>query len=482
MAFEMKPNHLLANEVTYELRVRGVSTTRDIHDKRKMLGRLLAKERGRDVVYQDPEFNYESEKTAITETLENIKTLVQEFEGPATDSMFVRLNSRLVHISGRVRRMVVDANNAEAISFKNEAYATGVSLEADLYERVTNDQPSPPTGEIAQAAPVTIIESRNKHVDIFKWGLKFDGSSKSYGIKAFLERAEELCESRGVGKEELFKSAADLFEDKALIWYRSARHLAHDWDSLVRLLKLAFLPGDYDDRLWEEIKGRKQGKSESVTIYVAVMESLFSRLSNPPALVTRIKYIRKNLLPEYGRQLALLEFNSVEDLWRSCQKLEENLGILEKGRAPSRSLLEPDLAYVDSQPSTSSSSTCSCNRREACSDQRSGRMPECESNNYTRRRRFGGDRRSHPAGEHVSAVRSDRSTSKIGSRPVPALLNKERPDVGGKSSSINCYNCGLPNHTFRHCMQKRSRFCFRCGRQNVTVKECDGCSGNGRGK
>jgi hypothetical protein len=54
-----------------------------------------------------------------------------------------------------------------------------------------------------------------------------------------------------------------------------------DWDEVVQLLKQEFLPPDFDELLWDEIKGRLQGKSESITIYVAVMETLFARLSRP---------------------------------------------------------------------------------------------------------------------------------------------------------------------------------------------------------
>lgn len=40
---EMKPRHLLATELNYELRIRGVESNRDVNDKRKILSRLLTK-------------------------------------------------------------------------------------------------------------------------------------------------------------------------------------------------------------------------------------------------------------------------------------------------------------------------------------------------------------------------------------------------------------------------------------------------------
>lgn len=122
-------------------------------------------------------------------------------------------------------------------------------------------------------------------------------------MKAFLERVEELSQSRKIDKNELFASAVDLFSSKALVWFRSIKNLVNDWNSLVTLLKREFLPSDYDDQLWDEILLQTQRRNESVTIYIAVMEALFNRLSELPSEAKRVKYIKKNVLPQYVTQL-----------------------------------------------------------------------------------------------------------------------------------------------------------------------------------
>lgn len=165
-----------------------------------------------------------------------------------------------------------------------------------------------------------------------------------------MERVTELAQARCVTKNELFSSAIDLFSGKALIWYRSIKNSITDWDSLVSLLKLNFLPSDYDDKLWDEIKQRAQGRDEPVAIFIAIMETLFSRLARPPAEVTLVKYIKQNLLSQYISQLALYEISTVTELCTLCKKLEEAQNIKNKHRPnPSINVLEPELAYLQHQ-------------------------------------------------------------------------------------------------------------------------------------
>jgi hypothetical protein len=103
--------------------------------------------------------------------------------------------------------------------------------------------------------------------------------------------------ARNVTAVDLFNSAYALFEDPALRWFRSIRDNVTDWLGLMSRLKLSFLPRDYDNKLWDDIKSRKQRKDESIIIYVAEMNALFSHLSTRPSADIKQKNIRRNLLP-----------------------------------------------------------------------------------------------------------------------------------------------------------------------------------------
>lgn len=191
---------------------------------------------------------------------------------------------------------------------------------------------------------------------------------------------------------------------------------------MVNLLKISFLPSDYDDKLWEEIKQRRQGREEPVAIFIAVMETLFSRLTKPPAEVTRVKHITRNLLPHYVKHLALSEIKTVAELGTLCKKLEEACTFTNKFQPCSKPLLnviEPELAYIQN-PSTSTSHSVSDN-------------VQLKSRKHNLQRKF----------------------------------------VTREKQNVTCWNCNQPNHTYSHCTQKRTIFCYRCGKPNTTVAKCN---------
>lgn len=389
----MKPNHLLAEELNYELRIRGVVTTRDIAQRRKILARILDKERVCVIPWEDSEYAFDTEVANINKTIDSVRAVISEFDGPETDSAFKRAKSRLIHLINRIQRI------------KNESYATALELEAELYERVRTDESSlqsavsvPAGSSQAQNVPVHIPNTRS--VPVYKWGVHFDGNSRE--LNSFLERVNELAEARHVSKRELFSSAVDLFTGKALLWYRSVKATVTDWEGLVSLLKQEFLPTDFDDKLWDEIKARVQGRGKAVLMYIAVMETLFGRLNRLPCETTKVKYIRQNLLPNYYSQLALSKINTVNELTKLCKKLEENrLSANAKHQSIQRpycSVVEPELFFM-SEPGPSGQST------------------------------FWKDSKTFDA--------SNKSESNNN-----ALRSKTR-------GSVVCLNCELPNHTYR---------------------------------
>lgn len=167
------------------------------------------------------------------------------------------------------------------------------------------------------------LPSRNvsRIVPIFKWGVQFNGSGE---LMVFLERVEEMREARGVSKETLFKSAIDLFSEKALSWYRSVRSEVVSWDSLVGLLKRDFIHPDHDDMLLDKIKARKQERGEDVCIYISVMKNLFARMCESPSEEFKLKIIKRNLLNHFISRLSLNDVGSIAELSTMCKKIENS--------------------------------------------------------------------------------------------------------------------------------------------------------------
>lgn len=256
----MKPNHLLADELNYELRIRGIVTQRkDVAEKRKMLARLLEKDRNRgNLLIVDDDFNFARKKVAIQGTLRSINDVIAEFEGSEADSTYKRVVSRIIHVTDRIKRIVVPDNdkNAEIATFKNESLADSLQLEVLLQDKVKEHHPTHMDASslvipTVQQQPVAqSIQNCSKSVLVYKWNINFSGDKHS-DLPSFLERIDELCVSRHVNKKELFESATELFSGNALVWFRSIRDTVNDWDSLVNLMKREFLLSDYVECIWE---------------------------------------------------------------------------------------------------------------------------------------------------------------------------------------------------------------------------------------
>lgn len=137
-SYIIKPVHLLATELDYELRIRGIVTTRkDVAAKRKMLARALDTDKNRALELVDPDNNFDNENFVIDDTLTQITSLVSDFEGSQSDSYFKRITSRLGYLSRRIKHIVVPAgdNAAAVLEYRNEAYASCPELDAILNEK-----------------------------------------------------------------------------------------------------------------------------------------------------------------------------------------------------------------------------------------------------------------------------------------------------------------------------------------------------------
>lgn len=144
------------------------------------------------------------------------------------------------------------------------------------------------------------------------------------GVNEFLERVEKLGVARGVTKPELSCSAIELLEGKALVWHRSVRRTLTDWEDICVKIKEEFLPIDYCEKLWEAIKRRTQGETESVGVYLSTMNNLFGRMTCNVPEEMRLKILKRNLLPFYQQQIGLTEITSEEHLKLVCKRIEAN--------------------------------------------------------------------------------------------------------------------------------------------------------------
>lgn len=261
--------------------------------------------------------------------------------------------------------------------------------------------------------------------DISRWNLKYDGQGS---LSNFLERVEEMRNSRGVSKEQLLRSAPELLIRDALLWYRTGTF--HSWDDLVAQLRDAFMPYDYEFSLWDEIRRRTQGSQERVMSFVVAMENLFRKLTQMPSESTKLQLVRRNFLPYIQTRLATQTFASVQELTRIARSIEETEYRVQRFVPPPtnyRHLIEPELAY-------------------------------------------------HKPNYNVNAVETTHLVSVPEVLPSDDFVSIEA--VSGSTDQTSCWNCGGSGHRFNQCEQPRNRFCYRCGKSDVTSRSCPKCSKN----
>lgn len=442
MNSEIKPIHLSINELNYELRIRGVVSNRGQDERRKILRRLFERQKSVEKFQLvDPSFSFDIEQSEVNSTLESITQLVIEFEGNKEDSVFKRAKSRLVHVLGRISRLPIikgAEDEQERLSFKNETFAACLSLEADLYDKISDESSDINNSAGASNSCIHGVSnvqsssssSQFKSIPVYKWGETFSGDKST--LSSFLDNVEELRKARHVSKVELFDSARDLFTGDARCWFRQIIRDVKDWDALVEALKRDFRSPYFDDELWNNIKSRGQLRNESVVIYFAKMNELFNQLSRTPVEITKLKYIRDGLIPEYRKAVATVEFSSVSELLKIVKRLE-------------------DENYLEIDESREQPTSCSAHKRinpkKSSFQLNKNPFDKGNSNNYS-------------------------------SLPRLSVVDDQNNNNYGYRNDLECWNCRKKGHFYNECKSKKSKFCYRCGLSNVTVNTCTRCSKN----
>lgn len=430
---------LVKDELIYEIRIRGGIETGSVADLRKELRCLLKVEKNASFVLPSYPYSYDEDVVAINLIISSLERDVETFVGTKGSSEYHKFEARLNHAQGRLERTVAETEEQRqaksqllmkltriAIVLEDSVRKTrrssvksSVPLDVTLISAVegisVNESSS--EGENEEESPV---ESQSaKPIPVVHWKLKFSGEAKGNTLCGFLERVDELRIARNVSKGQLFRSAVDLFEGQALVWYRANRYSFSTWEELVVGLKQTFLPRDYDEKLYQEIRKRTQGDGENIAVYVAIMDSLFTRLSAKIPERTKLHILMKNITPFYQSQLALTNVDSITHLVELCQRLEERKASIETFEPPPRRFdtFEAELAYAS------------------------------------------------PA------------------RKISAINTRVRDDrVSVQGGNKSCWNCKAVGHMWRDCNNPRTRFCYRCGEPNQTVISCRKCRGSGNAK
>lgn len=354
----MDINNLKTNELTYELELRNIdgAAQMTVDEKRKLLRGCLKQESAhRSFVEPANNKPFGIDIKGAYETYNDLNKLLTTFSGTANEKN--KFEDRLTHLSNRVSKLL--PSDEQQMADKQTLMTKIIALEGELEFKLDQFKSNINTSTPTRTSPtVNILSPQTRNaIPPYKWNVSFTGSTGKESVISFLEKIEELRVSRNVSKEDLFLSAIDIFKGPAWTWFSTNRHNFNNWDEVVQKLKSDFLPYFYEQDLLTEIQNRTMGNNERVTLYISSMECLFRRLAILPDEKTRVDQIRRNLLPFYINQLALIEIDNICHLSTLCKKLEESRSWSDRYKTPPTrkfGLLEPDLSTF---PSTSTQNT-----------------------------------------------------------------------------------------------------------------------------
>lgn len=433
---------LLRDELIYEVTIRSETPSGTVEGLRKQLRKLLIECPPEAILETD--FLPDTEFQTITDKLGDLSTIVEKYTSTRDRYSANRSKALGCHLTHRLLRVFVD-DDPEKLAVKTHLTA---NLERLLSRIDSVGQSSVVSNDNIPAADVISQTVFPSHVicagdrNIGKWGLKFNGQTDP---RSFLERVDELQLASGVSDVSLFQSAAQLFVDQALLWYRGIREQISSWRDLKNILLLEFDPVDYDYRLLGEIRSRTQGLEEPIHIYISVMACMFARLKTPLSEEAKLEILLHNIRPSLSQQLALVNVTSIVELKDNCRKLEAARQradfFVEPGKSGSHTL-SADFAYKGRSKQANAVNSVSEKRPTAFG------KPSAPNNSYQ---------------QHNEANQHSRGQSTNFNRSTDAAV---------------CYKCNRGGHNFRKCTAKPSKDnirCFGCGKSGVIISNCQDC-------
>ena len=265
-------------------------------------------------------------------------------------------------------------------------------------------------------------------LDVTRWNLKFDGSSKSISVDDFVFRVQTLQEMYEVPWPEVLSKFNLLLEGGASDWYWDfvRQYRIHNWTQLKTAITKAFRKYQNDTEVIKELLSRRQRHTESFEEYVREMCKLRNQAASPMSEKDLITLIKGNLKGLMQQLLFPINSYSIESF------------IMEGRRA------ETIMRNNSSQ-----------------SNRKDFRVYEVE----------------HPVEDFANMSICNPNEN---FKEVDSEIDPEIAAVAMKNIS-RCYNCKKEGHHFIYCpIPQRNLFCYKCGLENVVTPKCPRCSGNSK--
>lgn len=384
MFLKIEPDRLIKEELEYEISLRGLKPEGSVSELIKILRGLLKLESEGQSFKECYKFDVKTELDICSTKIGEIEIYLKE---PFSSSMQRKIRTKLSHLMGRLERIKLSDDETSSCELRSKLLTAGLGLisvyegklsanpgttksvpaEVEFEQSLLNEKAvsSTPTHNLFSnvsgnvsgavqnanlATATNMLQNLNisdPKIHLKSFGIKYSGRNDSLSLNAFFERVNDMLETRGYSDEFMFRIASELFDGEALVYYRAGKNIAHDWKGLIALFREEFFR-DGDRKIFEQIKGRTQGETETMAIYVAYMQNLFNRLSFSVDEKIKLELIKDRIRPEYRLGFGLIDdIDSLEMLIKLGRKLEDNKRYVSNFIPPSlnKNAIEVDLEY-----------------------------------------------------------------------------------------------------------------------------------------
>lgn len=455
MAYPIKFLLLQKSELMYEVAIRGEVPSDNVEGLRRQVTKLIQLYSSEDICESVYEFSVDLKGS--NETLEKIRQNLESLKTASTDSLINRTRALLNHLHYRLSRITRPTRSDEQalLAKLQDCFQITFCMFAS-YTPTPNPTITTPIAtasaefesECSAGMKVNVSCDRGVTAELAK--LKYDGKSC---VRAFIQKLDEFRTAKNLTEQKMLLSAIDMFTGDALHWYRATRAKITDWKSLLANLKEDFDVADFDYRMSAEIRSRSQGDNESVSIYFAIMEGMFSRLNQSMCEADKLEILLHNIRPCYSTIIAASNVTSVDELKVVCKNYERIKVRSDNFKEPpsvNSGILAPEFCYSRRKEAP----------RNFVANSANNHFDRSKYNNIFDRSRYNSNfDRSKPQGSQPQSA----STPNMSHRTAPI-------------SQVYCYRCKLSTHSMRDCPAERTIFCFRCGKKDVRRPDCPNCS------
>lgn len=386
--------------------------------------------------------------------------------------------------------------------------------------------------QVSPQSPRLANDQRRK-VPPSQWKISYNGEG-SIELFTFLKQINALRRAESVYDDrELIYAMIHLLTGRARQWYLGVYEYLHDWRDFEQAIKSEFLPPNYDFVLMAEIDREKQKIGESCTAYVGRIRTKFSCLSTPISDARQVFTVLKNLQQDYSMTMSPLGLQNLDELLVIGKRIDSVKAMMSRNNFernhninsnyPMRSqnygmrnineLVQENIDddqyyenYVDinvlqnshmfnnnqrnqTQPqyrNVQQNKIFSNNNQIVNDNQRNQHFKSVQPNhvnnsNFQRQQGvFMNNQQNQAYSSGFSQGETHASGNQQNQNKTSNYKNQEQSNTTGstqntENTQVLCWNCRQVGHPWINCTSTKRIFCYRCGKLNMTIRNCSDC-------